>query len=147
VRKRITGRQPAGKHAAGVRAAERPAKEEEAGEEKAAREQAVGEPHEAGPQEAATGRMIADAAADADEPLPHDADAFWRPPQLPSPQPFPERPKLNAVLPLRLGPLPFWRAEQPFLEAMSAIYAAASDRAVACVVDAAVPDAEIDDGE
>jgi hypothetical protein len=37
-------------------------------------------------------------------------------------------PPVAAVLPKRLGSFPFWRGQEPFLEAMQAIYAQASSR-------------------
>ncbi len=64
------------------------------------------------------------------QPIPLEAAAFWgvdlqTRPEVGSLQP----PPVAAALPKRLGSFPFWRAEERFLDAMEAIYTAASDRA------------------
>lgn len=57
------------------------------------------------------------------EPLPLDPRRFWsRPDFRPEPAPPPVPPAMNAALVRRLGNFPFWRAEEPFLDAMERIY-------------------------
>jgi uncharacterized Zn finger protein len=67
------------------------------------------------------------APAPAPEPLPEDPDLFWRSPgkdighdkEVASP-------RLNATLVKRLGNFPMWRSDEPFIESLERIYAAAS---------------------
>ncbi len=77
------------------------------------------------------------------DPLPSDPATFWGapPPDLglvvdPAGACGP------AILPHRLGPFPFWRGEQPFLETMDQIYAAAAAEALALFVESAGESAE-----
>jgi uncharacterized Zn finger protein len=69
------------------------------------------------------------------EPLPTDPTIFW------SGQPLSadawgeaRRPPVVAALPKRLGPLPFWRGTDPFLDTLEKIYTAASERGEAVYV-------------
>jgi uncharacterized Zn finger protein len=67
------------------------------------------------------------APAPAPEPLPEDPDLFWRSPgkdighdkEVASP-------RLNATLVKCLGNFPMWRSDEPFIESLEGIYAAAS---------------------
>jgi uncharacterized Zn finger protein len=63
----------------------------------------------------------------APEPLPEDPELFWR---LPGKERMVEKevliPRLPAALANRLGNFPLWRSEEPFLESLERIYAAAS---------------------
>jgi uncharacterized Zn finger protein len=64
------------------------------------------------------------------EPLNTKVEAFWNSPGDPIEDPcgVVEIPRVPAALPRRLGGFPFWRGESPFLETLSATYAAASPR-------------------
>jgi uncharacterized Zn finger protein/superfamily II DNA or RNA helicase len=63
-------------------------------------------------------------------PLPTESDAFWGA-TLPTAEPLrPTPPALHAALPRRLGPLPFWRGEQPLAEEMTRLYRLASEAAL-----------------
>lgn len=64
-----------------------------------------------------------------DEPLPADAKAFWSKPETP-PGLFGDvtRPPLSAPWPRRLGSFPFWRGQERFLDAMTALSRAAGQR-------------------
>ncbi len=56
-------------------------------------------------------------------PLPADPSDFWKDGPSGSAHARPaEPPPLTAALPRRLGPFPFWRGEQPFLECMERLY-------------------------
>ena len=63
----------------------------------------------------------------ASEPLPEDPELFWR---SPGKEKQVEKevliPKLPAALANRLGSFPLWRSDEPFLESLERIYAAAS---------------------
>jgi uncharacterized Zn finger protein len=63
------------------------------------------------------------------EPLTSDAARFWGGDTVPADL-YGEIavPPVAAALPKRLGSFPFWRGQEPFLEAMQAIYAQASPR-------------------
>ena len=63
------------------------------------------------------------------EPLPPDQIAFWEDHPLPDELLGEVRiPSVSAALPGRLGHFPFWRGNQPFLEALAQIYGQASPR-------------------
>jgi uncharacterized Zn finger protein len=64
------------------------------------------------------------------EPLNAAVEAFWNGPGDPIEDPcgVVEIPRVPAALPRRLGGFPFWRGASPFLETLSATYAAASPR-------------------
>ena len=65
------------------------------------------------------------------EPLPTDAARFWSRPQFHAePSALAEPPAMPAALVRRLGTFPFWRGQQPFLEAMEMVYRQASVRAL-----------------
>jgi uncharacterized Zn finger protein len=70
------------------------------------------------------------------EPLPTDPGAFWGapPPELDL-KVDPATARGPAVLPHRLGPFPFWRGEEPFLEVMDGIYADAASEALELLAD------------
>jgi uncharacterized Zn finger protein len=71
------------------------------------------------------------------EPLCADAATFWSGKALPEDFIGPvEPPRDSAALPKRLGNFPFWRGEQPFLEAMAHIYGAAAERGFKVVIGA-----------
>jgi uncharacterized Zn finger protein len=74
-------------------------------------------------------------APTAGEDLPVDTEAFWSAAILPEPAPFPSPPEIDAALPRRLGPLPFWRSGQAFLEVMERMYNGASEVALSCVME------------
>lgn len=76
------------------------------------------------------------AAAPPPEPLPSDPATFWGapPPDLDLVV-DPAAASGPAVLPHRLGPFPFWRGEQPFLEVMDQIYADAAAEALELFVE------------
>jgi uncharacterized Zn finger protein len=67
----------------------------------------------------------------APEPLPADPATFWGapPPDLDLTV-DPATAQGPAVLPHRLGPFPFWRGDEPFLEVMDEIYAGAASEAL-----------------
>ena len=64
------------------------------------------------------------------EPLSSDPETFWNSvgPQSGEPTSVVEIPRESAALIRRPGGFPFWRGESPFLETLSATYAAASIR-------------------
>ncbi len=65
------------------------------------------------------------------EPLPADPARFWSRPQFHAePSTLAEPPAMSAALVRRLGNFPFWRGQQPFLEAMEMVYGQASVRAL-----------------
>jgi uncharacterized Zn finger protein len=70
------------------------------------------------------------ATVPAGEPLSTAVGTFWNGPGDPIEDPcgVVEIPRVPAALPRRLGGFPFWRGESPFLETLSATYAAASPR-------------------
>ena len=70
------------------------------------------------------------------EPLPADPAGFWGapPPDLDLPV-DPATARGPAVLPHRLGPFPFWRGDEPFLEVMDQIYADAAGEALELLAD------------
>ena len=71
----------------------------------------------------------ADTPIQAREPLSADPAAFW--PGLPIPDDlFGEvrRPPVSAALPRRLSSFPFWRGEEPFLDALEPLYAQAAQQ-------------------
>ncbi|MBL0176619.1 MAG: SWIM zinc finger family protein [Ignavibacteria bacterium] len=67
--------------------------------------------------------------------LPVDPEFFWSS-ELPLPESAeaPVKPAMSAAFPKRLGPLPFWRSERPFLEAMEGVYKNTSALALACLI-------------
>ncbi|MGH2487105.1 MAG: SWIM zinc finger family protein, partial [Ktedonobacterales bacterium] len=68
-----------------------------------------------------------DAPRDPPEPLPSDVAAFWAgQPLPPDERGEPRAPPVVAALPQRLGRFPFWRGEQPLLDALEPTYRAAS---------------------
>ena len=70
-----------------------------------------------------------DASVSAGEPLSTDPATFWQ--SLPLPENlFGEvrRPPVSAALPRRLGSFPFWRGEEPFLDALEPLYAQAAQQ-------------------
>ncbi len=77
-------------------------------------------------------RFVPDTAA---APLPARPEDFWTTPSdddtLAVPNPAP--PALHAAIPKRLGNLPFWRSDNPFLAAMEALYRNASDYAISII--------------
>jgi uncharacterized Zn finger protein len=86
------------------------------------------------------GPQVADSSAsaggeadvDAPEPLPSDPAAFWEGASLDDGALGQVRtPPVSAALLRRLGKFPFWRGEQPLLEALEPVYTAASRRAAA----------------
>jgi uncharacterized Zn finger protein len=63
------------------------------------------------------------------EPLPTDPARFWSLPQFHAGMSRPaQRPAMAAALVRRLGNFPFWRGQQPFLDAMESTYEQASVR-------------------
>jgi uncharacterized Zn finger protein len=61
------------------------------------------------------------------EPLPEDPQLFWSGAKTEQETPaFSLSPETHGSLPKRLGSLPFWRAEEPFLPTMESIYKGAS---------------------
>lgn len=58
--------------------------------------------------------------------LPGEGKAFWEAPLPGEKNEPPQRPRLHAALPKRLGPLPFWRAPYALAAVMEKVYAAAS---------------------
>jgi uncharacterized Zn finger protein len=68
-------------------------------------------------------------AAEAAEPLPADAKAFWSGGEVPADL-FGEvaRPPAAAAWPQRLGGFPFWRGQERFLEALQPLYREAGAR-------------------
>jgi uncharacterized Zn finger protein len=61
------------------------------------------------------------------EPLPCEGRAFWEGDRVPVDAYGEVRPPvLAAALPKRLGIFPFWRADEPFLDAMERVYQGAS---------------------
>lgn len=65
------------------------------------------------------------------EPLPEDAELFWKGAETgKGPGTFREPLRVHGSLPARLGRLPFWRAKDPFLVAMENMYEQASLRAL-----------------
>lgn len=70
---------------------------------------------------------VAVAPAPAPEPLPEDPDLFWRSPGKDRGEDKEVAiPRLNATLVKRLGNFPMWRSDEPFIESLERIYAAAS---------------------
>ena len=70
-----------------------------------------------------------DASIPAGEPLSADPATYWQ--SLPVPENlFGEvrRPPVSAALPRRLGSFPFWRGEEPFLDALEPLYAHAAQQ-------------------
>ena len=74
------------------------------------------------------------------EPLPTSPAAFWKAAELPADF-FGDAaaPPVNAALPRRLGPFPFWRGQELFLDAISPTYANASPRGVELVAGPTTP--------
>ena len=69
------------------------------------------------------------------EPLPPDQIAFWKEHPLPDELLGEVRvPPVSAALPRGLGHFPFWRGNQPFLEALAQIYDQASPRGLNLVL-------------
>ena len=69
------------------------------------------------------------------EPLPPDRIAFWKEHPLPEELLGEVRvPPVSAALPRGLGNFPFWRGNQPFLEALAQIYDQASPRGLNLVL-------------
>jgi uncharacterized Zn finger protein len=67
------------------------------------------------------------APAPAPEPLPEDPDLFWRSPGKDRGEDKEvATPRLDATLVKRLGNFPMWRSDEPFIESLERIYAAAS---------------------
>lgn len=83
------------------------------------------------------------AAAEAEgppEPLPAEPGAFWGAEDATAATLGEVAiPPIAAALPKRLGSFPFWRAEQAFLDAMEAAYAAASPAALAVILGESQP--------
>ncbi len=75
------------------------------------------------------------------EPLPTDAASFWEGKPLPEDL-FGEirTPPVAAALPRRLGHFPFWRGDQPLLEAVEPIYAQATSRGLDAFLGQSEPD-------
>ncbi len=68
-------------------------------------------------------------------PLPIDAQAFWQGGTEFEPVSFPATAaKLHASIPKRLGNLPFWRSDTPFLEIMDSLYHKTSESAAEILV-------------
>ena len=106
--------------------------------------QATAEPA-AKPSRKRTKAVTAVEAPSAGEPLNADPSAFWNGGALPDAgASSAQMPPVNAALPKRLGHFPFWRGEQPFLEAMEPLYAAASRRALHLLANEALPQEERD---
>ncbi len=69
------------------------------------------------------------------ESLPADPTLFWEGGRLPEGFPGEVRiPQFPAALPKRLGSFPFWRGKERFLDAMEAIYTAASNTGLSVVI-------------
>lgn len=69
---------------------------------------------------------------EASEPLPSTSAAFWAGQTLTADMlGEPRTPPVAAALPRRLGRFPFWRGEQPLLDALEPIYRAASTSGMA----------------
>jgi uncharacterized Zn finger protein len=72
----------------------------------------------------------------ATEALPLDRQSWWEwSPDASTSVPLSDPPAVNAALPRRLGPLPFWRSDTPFLEVMEIMY-----RQISCDMAAWYPD-------
>lgn len=67
-----------------------------------------------------------------EEPLPHRHEEFWKDfnPSIQAPLSFQE-PQMDAILAKRLGGLPFWQGEDPFIETMERLYHQGSINAAA----------------
>jgi len=64
-----------------------------------------------------------------DEPIAVDPETFWgKDKTAKEDTPRARTPELTATLPRRLGPVSFWRGNEPFLKAMEEIYRRASSR-------------------
>lgn len=73
----------------------------------------------------------------ASEPLSEDPKTFWGhfDPKLQPPMSF-RVPSVPATLAKRLGPLPFWQGEEPFIETMEKLYIQASENTLSKLYDA-----------
>ena len=71
-----------------------------------------------------------DGSAPEPVPLPIDEKNFWKGLPIKERNEPPQRPRLHAALPKRLGPLPFWRAPEVLADGMEAVYASASQGAM-----------------
>ena len=76
-----------------------------------------------------------EAAPSPPEPLSTDLAAFWgSPAETEDPLGEVEAPPVAAALPRRLGKFPFWRGNQPFLQAIEPAYARATPRGLDTVL-------------